>query len=261
MTPIDREESDPNGSRQFERLLLDSARADELPRDIAGAWARFGASLASVGEFAARGAAAGGGRDAAAYNAGGGVRGARMLAAKWLLVGLCAGSALTVLGLSRVRGWRQIQPTRALTAANVASVASVASTAPAVSASAAPVAVAAAPDSGARSQQSSPVPRFSARSERSTAASRSTLGAQVALLDAARAAVAAGAFGEALRATARYQREFPQGELLPDAEVVAIEALAASGARGALGERARRFLARYPDDPHAARVKALAVPR
>ncbi|HWZ89226.1 MAG TPA: hypothetical protein VNW92_10260, partial [Polyangiaceae bacterium] len=86
----------------------------------------------------------------------------------------------------------------------------------------------------------------------------STLGAQVALLDASRTAIAAGAFGEALRLTEQYQRDFPAGELTPDAEVVALEALAARGDRDELAVRAARFLARYPADPHAARVKALA---
>jgi hypothetical protein len=86
----------------------------------------------------------------------------------------------------------------------------------------------------------------------------STLGAQVSLLDAARTALAAGAFTQTLALTDRYQREFPQGEPGPDAEVVALEALAAEGDGEALTERAARFLARYPTDPHAARVKSLA---
>ena len=47
------------------------------------------------------------------------------------------------------------------------------------------------------------------------------------------------------------------GELAPEAEVVALEALAGRGERAALEARAARFLARYPADPHAARVRAL----
>jgi len=39
--------------------------------------------------------------------------------------------------------------------------------------------------------------------------------------------------------------------------VVALEALARTGAHAELERRARRFIARYPGDPHAARVEEL----
>ena len=68
---------------------------------------------------------------------------------------------------------------------------------------------------------------------------------------------ASGAFAEALRLADRYRVDFPDGELSPEAEVVAIEALVAEHARQAASARAARFLARYPGDPHAARVKWL----
>jgi outer membrane protein assembly factor BamD (BamD/ComL family) len=64
--------------------------------------------------------------------------------------------------------------------------------------------------------------------------------------------------GEALRIADQYRTDYPNGELAPEAEVVAIEALAARGDQPALAARAARFLARYPSDPHAARVGWLA---
>jgi hypothetical protein len=82
----------------------------------------------------------------------------------------------------------------------------------------------------------------------------STLAAEVAALDAARKA---GSADETLRLVDRYQYDFPAGELTADAEVVAMEALSAKGERDELALRAARFLARYPNDPHAAEVRRL----
>lgn len=109
-----------------------------------------------------------------------------------------------------------------------------------------------------------PAPRARVRAQAGTAAERaafdraSRLAREVAALDAARAALAIGAGQRALRQIERYRVEFPDGELAADAEAVAIEALAAEGEHGALAAAARRFLARHPRDPHAARVRELA---
>jgi hypothetical protein len=249
MSPIDREQSPPEDPRGFEQWLLDSARADELPVDVSAAWARFGASLASVAGLAASGGAAVGAGGLRAAGAAGRVGVLRAAAVKWLIVGAIVGSALTALIIRRGFVWqRGAKPGAGLSAP-----------APVLSVSAAPNASASPAVLPAVQEQELAVapPRRALRAHRAGTASRSTLGAQVTLLDAARAAVAAGAFAEALRATDRFQREFPKGELAPDAEVVAIEALAAQGEREALSLRAGRFLARYPADPQAARVKAL----
>ena len=85
----------------------------------------------------------------------------------------------------------------------------------------------------------------------------STLAAQVSLLDTARSALAAGAYAEALSLAERYRTEFPNGELAPEAEVVAIETLVERAERQPAALRAARFFARYPGDPHSARVKWL----
>jgi hypothetical protein len=254
MRPSDREQSPPEDPRGFEQWLLDSARTDELPVDVSAAWARFGASLASVSGLAASGTAATGASGLGAVGVGGGVGALRAAAVKWLIVGGIFGSTLTALIIGRgfVGQKRASAPTANLTAA-------LSAPAPVVSVSASPMESVSPPLLAPQGQELRIAPpRMAARPSRGGAPSLSGLGAQVALLDAARAAVAAGAFSEALRATDRFQRVFAKGELAPDAEVVAIEALAALGERAALSARADRFLALYPADPQAARVKALA---
>jgi RNA polymerase sigma-70 factor (ECF subfamily) len=80
------------------------------------------------------------------------------------------------------------------------------------------------------------------------------------LLDRARTALAAGDAQGALGILAAHDRTFPQSALAEEAEVLRVEALAAAGRAGAARDEARRFLARYPDSPHAGRVrKALAA--
>jgi hypothetical protein len=85
----------------------------------------------------------------------------------------------------------------------------------------------------------------------------STLDAEVAALDAVRTAIAAAAFQRALRLIEQYRQDFPAGELARDADVFEIETLTAQGERGEATRQAERFLARYPNDPHLARVRGL----
>jgi hypothetical protein len=241
MTPVDRRDGSGDDGRPFEQWLLDSAREDELPRDVSGAWARFGASLASASGLAATGSV---GMQPSSGGALAHV--ARFAAVKWLIVGAFAGSALTFAWV------RHAHHSRAGEAVPARSVFVVASALPAVSVpSATPSVALSGPEVLAPRAPSVPV-------HRDTRAPASSLGAQVVLLDSARAALTAGSFSAALQATDRYEHQFPAGELRPEADVVAIEALAARGDEAACRERAARFLERYPTDPHAARVKALA---
>jgi len=274
MTRTEPEMSARDAAR-FERMLLDSARADESPPDVSAAWARFGASLAGTIELAARGNASGSAVHASMGNGAAAMieRAARIAAIKWLVVGVLAGSALTLLSMNRAREWGRSADVPAATSAPVASAASLLAVGGASSALAPPVvpseesgrALPASRLAPPRARLATPARRPSAlvaSSERAPdAPSDSTLGAQVALLDGARTALAAGAFGEVLAMTERYQQQFPNGELAPDAEVVALEALAAQGDHETLAARATRFLARYPADPHWARVKSLAQRR
>lgn len=244
-------EHDCSADERFERRLLDSARSDELPRDLDSAWQRFDTALRGVSVLAAGAAGARAARQAQ-----------RWLAAKWLFWGALAGSALTVLGQRALRAPRGetstvLSPPAALTIASAAPSSSV--LAPAVEAArseASNTGTAAPPRVREARSQSQRAPAPAAPPVRPSPPS-STLAAQVALLDAARTAVSSGATAEALRLAERYRTEFPNGALSPEAEVVAIEALVARGAHADASERAGSFFARYPGDPHAARVKRL----
>jgi len=235
---------DYSADERFERLLIDSAQNDELPSNVDAAWNKFGATLSGASLLAA--------------GAGGALavqRAQRWLAAKWLIWGALTGSALTALSLRPSHEQRAEAP--ALLSAPLA-VPVIASVAPTASSQAEAPQPASRPPATARPAPHSLRPRAPATRGEPAASPSSTLTAQVALLDAARTAIAAGAFAEALRLSERYRAEFPTGELAPEAEVVAIEALIERGQRQPAAERAARFLARYPGDPHTARVKWLA---
>ncbi len=225
---------------RFERRLLDSARSDELPTDVAAAWAKLGAGLLAASTLTA-------GSTGAAVSA----RLGRFAAVRWLVIGFIAGSALTALvGGRLVRSQSAAHNDEAPSASSAPSAFVVVAPAREV--------VLRAPD-----RETSVPPRVSERAPQKISESARanaphfSLGAQVALLDAARAALAAGDAARVLELTAHYEHEFPRGQLAPDAEVVALEALAQRGATSELAARAARFLARYPGDPHTARVQAL----
>jgi len=253
-------EQDPSSldDDQFERMLFDSAKRDEPAADVEAFWARLNTTINAVSQLSAASASAGGGL---AF----GGRLYRAVAAKWLILGVIAGSAVTALTLTGAE-WQRAAVSRQQVVAPRNTVISapervaepIQEIVPALEA----------PPSPREGQ--APVPQQRSASERGalrrsnrpkTVANSqpdSALGAQVALLDAAQTAVAAGMSGEALRLADQYRADYPNGELAPEAEVVAIEALAARGDRAALAARAARFLARYPSDPHAARVQWLA---
>ncbi len=86
----------------------------------------------------------------------------------------------------------------------------------------------------------------------------SRLAEEVVALDAARAKLASRDYEGALRATYDYRVLFPAGELAREVDVVVIEVLSAKGSGGEARARARAFLATYPNDPHASRVRSLA---
>jgi hypothetical protein len=243
MNPHDRNDS---ADERFERLLIDSAQSDELPRNVDAAWDKFGAALNGVSVLAA--------------GAGGALavrRAQHWLAAKWLIWGALTGSALTALGL-RASHDRHLLPSPAPSASIALTPVTSSTPAPRGEVEVAPPEPAPLPRATPKvllhsiRAQTPPSHREAAPTQAS-----STLTEQVALLDAARSAVLAGAFSEALRLADRYRAQFPNGELAPEAEVVAIEALTLRGQRQPALERAARFLARYPGDPHTARVKWL----
>jgi hypothetical protein len=85
------------------------------------------------------------------------------------------------------------------------------------------------------------------------------LAEEVAALREARNAVAAGRSTAALAALDAYGQRFPRGRLSLEAEVLRIEALSRGGSRSAAAARAKSFLAAYPNNPYAHRVRALAL--
>jgi hypothetical protein len=233
----------------FERALIDSARGDDLPHaGVEPAWARLASQLAVVS------AALPVGRGAGAPSAGALLQSptvARGAAAKWFLVGALGGTLVTA-GLVE---WRHPRAAAPLAAERTA--------APALEAQLVrePTAVRIAGpeiDEGP-AQRPRPAPtRSGPRPRRQLAAiAPSTLAAEVAALDAVRRASAAGRQDEALRLLDRFQYDFPEGELAADAEVVAINALAAKGDAADATQRAQRFLARFPNDPHAADMRRI----
>jgi hypothetical protein len=247
--------------QEFERALLASARADGPSTEARGelterAWARFSARMAAVGGVGLGERRAG--REA--------LRGAsRGAAVRWVLLGAIGGSALTA-ALVGTWSWKGTPAPRPI--AGVAS--PVTEGGAPVPATVKPVE----PAAGRSEERRSPaaasghavrrIVRADLGSEGQPAASLvspSTLAAEVAALDAARAATAGGAFDQALRLIGRYHYDFPLGELAADADVVAIEALDAKNDRAEMARQAARFLERYPDDPHAARIRRLLIAR
>ena len=86
------------------------------------------------------------------------------------------------------------------------------------------------------------------------AASVTTLAEEGRLLAKAHQLVQAGQAGEALKVLRSLDARYPRSVLAQEREVLTIEALGATGAAAAARSRAERFLARYPNSPHAARL-------
>jgi hypothetical protein len=227
----------------FEHRLLESAREDAQPRDLDEAWARFAGGLASV--LPASGGAPG---RLPARVAEAGARTAWASAARWILVGAIAGSGLTgalLMGRRPSAGERPAVERTVRPAAQVDQ--AVRRLEPAVERPAGPEA----PRAAKRHLAHAAAPA------RRTA-TPSTLAEQVSRLDTARVAITSGDYDEAMRLIERYHDDFPDGALAPDADVVGLDAAAAKDDRAEVARRARSFLARYPNDPHAARVEWLA---
>lgn len=242
----------------FERLLLDSASEDEPNRRaIRAAFERFSALSAGT---AVLGAAAASGPTA--------LHG-KWIAAKWLLIGALGGSTVTAVWMHRHPAGPASSPSRGGATEVPLSTpkenpAPAALTAPLVPRMEGAGHATEAPKTGhprsgkpdpRRALEKPPLDPGRAALQAAQAGRSSTLSAEVSLVDAARTAIGMGSYGEALRLVDEYHRDFPAGELEADAEVVAIDALAGRGEQSAVRERAARFLSRYPNDPHAARVR------
>ncbi len=249
--------ADMHDDAAFERSLLDSARNDldgALPAE--DAWARF---ASAAGGFALVATTAAGTHWLS--------RALHHAALKWIALGAVAGSAATAAWLGRGASaapaaavMRRHEPPPAQAAAPVPSTRRrVAVPAPASAAETPAATAAPAAKVAHRAQAAHRAPAAEAAPAPSTLAavpSASSLYAEVAALDTVQATAADGDFARAVELVDAYHRDFPHGQLAPDAEALAVEALAHAGRRVEASRRARRFLATYPNDPHAARIAA-----
>jgi hypothetical protein len=89
--------------------------------------------------------------------------------------------------------------------------------------------------------------------ERARAASR--LKEEAALLQRARAELRSGSLVAAFATLEASRQKFTAPELSQEREALVIELLYRSGERNAAASRAREFLARFPESPHAASVR------
>jgi hypothetical protein len=251
----------------FERELLRAGESDPLPPQDERAWHRFSALLAA----AAAGNAAAAPLTTAAPIQPLSARALRGLALKWLVVGTVLGSAITW----RFDAWRAARRSELSAAQNntLAVAPSPAdATAPAGEVTLRAPALGAAPSTRAPEARPGAAPAAAPFAKERGAAGvhkalpplgkpaplasvSSTLSAEVAALDYALAAAQRGDNDEALRRIALYHRNFPEGVLRADADAAAIEMLSAAGRSTAAARLAERFLANYPNDPHAANVR------
>ena len=235
-----------------------------------------GAAVGSPGAGSVVGGAAVGSPGAGSV-VGGAASGKGLFAAKWLILGALAGSALTAglitthaLGPAREEGGR-------MGSTAVASVGGVAGAAgdptsdptsreiheliaPAEPSLVPAMASGAAAESGAAHGQRAAPPLGTALPSASDGAGlrakvASELAAEVLHLDSARKLSTAGMHTQLLRSVAAFHRRFPRGALAPEAEVLALESLVELGRRAAASRRAKHFLSRYPVDPHSQRVR------
>ncbi len=85
--------------------------------------------------------------------------------------------------------------------------------------------------------------------------SATTLAEEGRLLAQAHQLIQSGQGRQALEVLRTSETRYPRSVLYQEREVLTIEALGVTGASGAAEQRAQRFLKRYPNSPHAGRLK------
>jgi hypothetical protein len=255
-----------SSSSERARQLLRAARADG-PRSGAAGRALTALGVAGSAATAATAAAASGGSQLVA---GIGVSSASlpMIAAKWLLVGTLSGVALAS-GASVVFPSHETKPaeqqrpvvphesvpTPAYNNARAGADASsaVITEAPTVVKAARPSVPVVASTGGAPTPQP-----FAAPSQAAFASpEQSKLLRDVALLDDARHALKTGDAAQALALITRYDTERQTHILDREAELLRIDVLVARGERSRARTLAQAYLAAFPGDAHAERLRAL----
>lgn len=247
-----------DGDEKFEQLLIASARCDAGPSDAEEAWVRFAGALRAVAPPSADLGDTDVHRPRTTRlpdRAIAGVRAGR--AARELLVGALGAAGVTA-ALWVARPHLSSRPPDPATPAQPALDAAVALPGASGPSAQEPADRRSRAEGTRRSEVSR---RLSSTSSGPSAESeaRSDLATEVARIETARTTAALGDYDEAIRLVDRYHREFPRGALAPDADVVALEATAAQRDTAETARRAALFLSRYPNDPHSARVRWLAV--
>ncbi|HEY3493353.1 MAG TPA: outer membrane protein assembly factor BamD, partial [Polyangiaceae bacterium] len=115
----------------------------------------------------------------------------------------------------------------------------------------------AAPPVEARATASSSVAAFPVADARG--ASRA-LEEEAALLRRARSELRGGRLAEAFATLEASRERFSLPELAQEREALLIELLYRSGEPARAAEKARSFLSRYPESPHAAKLRSIAAP-
>jgi hypothetical protein len=91
-------------------------------------------------------------------------------------------------------------------------------------------------------------------------AARSRLEEETLMLRRARSELRSGALAAAFATLEASRHTFAAPELAQEREALTIELLHVSGERAVASARARAFLERFPESPHAARVRGFAAP-
>jgi hypothetical protein len=192
-----------------------------------------------------------------------------LMTAKWVAVGTLAG--VTLAGGVNVLTTHVDAPSPAPLAATLRP-----STAPSSRGAAPPaIPVPAVPEPaadvsprvGARSPVSAPAPTIAlppaeaGRHSTGMLPERPGLAGEVANIDAARRALAAGDAQTALQQLGQYYGRARTGTLDREAQLLRIDALLRAGQTARAHELAEQYLASYPHDPHAARLRGLVGDR
>lgn len=106
-----------------------------------------------------------------------------------------------------------------------------------------------------------PVAPTDALPQTSSPPERSDLAAEVAKIDAARRALSSGDAAAALAQLEQYHARVRTGTLDREAQLLRIDALLGAGQRAGALQLAEQYLGRFPQDPHAARLRALVGDR
>jgi len=244
------------------RALLRAGRGDTPPSHfserlllglgLAGAVASL---TAAASAHVARSAIAG------AVSKGSGATSLMLVAAKWVAVGVVGGGILAG-GVSVAVSPRLKAPVTSIDAKRASKAPAAQRSAPRASDAAelsVPVPVASAEPAESKPVRATPLAPASATSSAQTSAHDGQLGYEVRLIDRTREALAAGDFARASLELDTFEHVTKTGVLDREARILRIDVLQKLGQSGRARVLAGQYLKTYPNDAHAARLRALAA--